>query len=199
MMHRHVYVGPAEPSPLSVRQAVGIDLELNLTFHQQNEGGVNRFDLTNAYPQIVLAPRSSRQVYGYDITPTDAVNGLGSVTVPGMVFNDPHGHNLEIFLRDANGKPTALVARGEAVPYWGSYQTSSPLSPMTIPVIEGPPGPTGPAGPSGTPGTRGSVWLTGTGDPSVAVGSAGVLPGDMYLDNSNGDVWRYDGTTWALT
>ena len=63
-------------------------------------------------------------------------------------------------------------------------------------------GPTGPAGPQGATGAtgdtgeagaRGSRWYTGAGPP-------GVIPdvrveGDMYLDESNGDVWRWDGAT----
>ena len=51
----------------------------------------------------------------------------------------------------------------------------------------------GPAGSPGETGQRGSIWTTGVGAPSPATAS---LVGDMYLDESNGDVWRYDGTSW---
>jgi len=49
-------------------------------------------------------------------------------------------------------------------------------------------------GPAGPPGVRGSIWTTGVGAPVAT----DALVGDMYLNESNGDVWRYDGAAWAL-
>ena len=52
----------------------------------------------------------------------------------------------------------------------------------------------GPSGPAGASGQRGSVWTTGSGPPSPDTAS---LVGDMYLNEANGDVWRYDGGSWV--
>ena len=56
----------------------------------------------------------------------------------------------------------------------------------------GPPGPDGPPGPpgeTGSPGRDGSMWFTGDGPPPAALGN----PGDLYLDEESGDVYRNDG------
>ena len=45
-------------------------------------------------------------------------------------------------------------------------------------------------GPTGAPGQRGSIWTTGAGPPSPDTAS---ITGDMYLNETTGDVWRYDG------
>lgn len=45
----------------------------------------------------------------------------------------------------------------------------------------------------GTDGTDGSVWYNGVGAPSP---SPSFNPNDYYLDNSNGDVYVYDGSSW---
>ena len=52
----------------------------------------------------------------------------------------------------------------------------------------GPPGPEGPAGIAGPTGQRGSIWLTGTTDPD----QPGEVEGDMWLDTTTGNVWRWD-------
>jgi hypothetical protein len=71
----------------------------------------------------------------------------------------------------------------------------------------GPQGAVGPAGATGPPGaqgvqgatgstgpagTRGSIWLTGAGPPASP---AGLLPGDMYLDTTSGDIYQIDSPT----
>ena len=55
----------------------------------------------------------------------------------------------------------------------------------------GPQGLTGPAGdtgPTGATGARGSMWFVGTGAPTSG-NTPGALPGDQYLDGTNGDVY----------
>jgi hypothetical protein len=42
---------------------------------------------------------------------------------------------------------------------------------------------------------RGSRWYTGAGAPAIVPDTR--VEGDMYLDESNGDVWRWDGATWT--
>src|SRR5207248_132872 len=66
---------------------------------------------------------------------------------------------------------------------------------------------TGPAGPAGrdgargadgkqgAPGKDGSTWFTGDG--VTAVDATGQI-GDLYLDNSTGDVYRKLDTGWTL-
>ena len=56
---------------------------------------------------------------------------------------------------------------------------------------DGAQGPTGPAGPQGV---RGSTWTNGTSAPTTS----GNLPGDKYLNTTNGDVYNYTGSTWQL-
>lgn len=56
--------------------------------------------------------------------------------------------------------------------------------PATGTVIKGADGATGGVGPAGP---RGSAWFSGPGAPTSVVGSTA---GDMYLDVSNGDVYR---------
>lgn len=62
-------------------------------------------------------------------------------------------------------------------------------------AIIGPQGPQGSVGPAGPQGTRGSLWYKGNGTPSN--GSYNV--GDMYLNTTNGDVYRYEGSQWIYS
>jgi hypothetical protein len=48
-------------------------------------------------------------------------------------------------------------------------------------------------GADGTNGTNGSVWYAGDGAPSS---SPSFNPNDFYLNNEDGDVFRYDGLNW---
>ena len=61
--------------------------------------------------------------------------------------------------------------------------------------IQGPQGIAGPQGqqglqgvegPSGPQGSRGTGWFTGSGEPTTIPGS---MPGDLYLDQTSGDVY----------
>lgn len=56
----------------------------------------------------------------------------------------------------------------------------------------GPEGPAGPAGVAGADGNSGAIMLAGTGVPDDADG----LEGDVYLDNSTGDLWRKEFSGW---
>ena len=62
---------------------------------------------------------------------------------------------------------------------------------------QGPQGPAGGAGATGPAGTRGSVWLVGAGPPvgGTTAPATGILPGDMYLDSTNGDIYQADTPT----
>lgn len=71
--------------------------------------------------------------------------------------------------------------------------------PSDIVVGGGPPGPEGPEGPpgaTGPKGDRGSLWFTGTTDPSGVV--ANVKAQDMYLNTTTAAIFQFDGTTWRI-
>jgi len=57
---------------------------------------------------------------------------------------------------------------------------------------QGPEGPRGERGETGPPGRDGSTWFTGDGPPPPTLGR----PGDLYLDQTSGDVHRNDGV-WS--
>jgi hypothetical protein len=82
-----------------------------------------------------------------------------------------------------------------------AYRTSGPLGPATYPQgPQGPAGPQGSTGATGLPGAegeRGSRWYTGAGAPGIGVPDDRV-DGDMYLDENNGNVWRWNvaSSTW---
>jgi hypothetical protein len=56
-------------------------------------------------------------------------------------------------------------------------------------------GTNGTNGSNGTNGTNGSNFLTGTGDPSSSLGTAG----DTYLNTNTGEVWKKTGLVWGNT
>lgn len=72
------------------------------------------------------------------------------------------------------------------------------LPPDKVPPIEPIPGPPGAAGQPGEKGERGSKWFTGTSDPTpTSPDPALLLPLDMYQNTTTGDVFQFDGTTFA--
>jgi hypothetical protein len=191
-MNRTIFLSDIEPAPLSIRHPLGINLDLLLTMKGQNGAPV---DPTPLYPQFVLLPRSNGGTYPYDMTVTDAANGISRAQVPGTALTDRSGYNIELYLRAANEVPgdpplpVSLAATGVLVTQGAAYTSQGPLGLINIPVV------TGPQGPIGETGTRGSVWTTGSGAPTA---TGNELAGDMYLDEANGDVWRYDGAVWQL-
>lgn len=202
-----IVLNHVEPAALSIRHALGLNLDLSIAFRDQKGAPVN---LTGFFPQLAIMPRSWYGIYGYDMEVTDAVNGIASVRVPGTALVDPMGYNIELYLRRVADPPSnppvpiALAACGVLRLQGSAYFTIGPLGGINVPVVIGPPGPEGPvgpqgaAGPQGSPGPtgeRGSIWTTGQGAPTQ---TTGVLVGDMYLDEANGDVWRFDGATWVL-
>jgi hypothetical protein len=205
MTDRTIVVNPIEPALLSARVALGVPFDLHLSFRRQD--GLTPVDPNTLMSQLALLPRSARQVWAYDVTTSNSYEGTATVSVPGTVLVDPNGYGIELYQRRAALNPTdppvavGLLAKGVLRLEGSAYMQMGPLGMVNIPVVVGPPGPpglsvTGPAGPIGSPGPsgqRGSIWTTGVGSPG-AVGTE--LTGDMYLDESNGDVWRFDGATW---
>ena len=154
-------------------------------------------DIANWNPQLVLRPFTRPEALGYDIVIDDVTEGSGLADVPGVVFND--NFNMEVYMRHPNGNPMWMIAAGRYTLNGFGYRSSGPLGPGSYPT--GPEGPAGPVGAKGDPGAagepglRGSRWYTGVGAP-VLVPDARVT-GDMYLNESNGDVFRWDGAAWT--
>jgi hypothetical protein len=217
MISRTLVLNPIEPVVLSARSALGVPLDMEFTFLNQQQVPV---DPTTLLPQLAFLPRSLLMVFAYDVETTAKASGKASVSVPGSVLVDPAGYNLELYQRQpgvAPGDPpvpVALIAKGVLRLEGSAYVAWGPLAPLAVPVVVGPPGPpgpvgpmgvmgpVGPVGPEGDPGPQGepgSVWYTGNQFPLVSM-PAGANVGDLYLktaDPNNGSVWRWDGTQWV--
>lgn len=202
MIHRTVFLNAIEPALLSLRCPLGVDLDLGLSFIRQDSSQV---DADTLLPQLALLPRSATGIFSRDVDST------GRVSIPGPALLDVNGYNLELYQRrpavlpNNPPVPIGLLAKGVLRLEGSAYVSRGPLSPVTFPTVVGPPGPQGPQGGQGEQGLqgkqgiqgetgkRGSVWTTGSGAPEV---TGSEFSGDMYLDESNGDVWRFDGEAW---
>lgn len=196
---------PLDPAPLNLRWPLGIPLDLRLTF--QNVDG-DDLDVGESLAQFVLFPRSRGGQHPYDMTVYDAVNGVMGVKIPGNDLTDDKGYRFEIYSRvpaEVEGNPAVpdfMQVMGNIVTFGSAYSSTGPQSMVNIPVVQGPPGPAGAPGAAGAPGpegpqgTRGTMWFTGTGPPTL---TDPLVFGDMYLDQSNGDVWQWEGAMWVLT
>ena len=106
--------------------------------------------------------------------------------------------NIEVYTRNDQGQPQDMLACGRVDLTGYGYAAYGPLAPASYSV--GPAGPAGPQGASGVPGAmgvpgmRGSRWYTGLGVPGGSILDDRV-DGDMYLDESNGDVYRWSAGT----
>ena len=184
-MNRTIVVTGIEPAPLSLRWPLGINLDLKVKMIRQNGTAIDP-----THSQFVLLPRSKGGAYPHDMEAFDVPGGIASIEIPGLFLQDPLGYNIELYTRRENSPitdpliPTGLAAKGVLVTEGSAYTQNGPLAMINIPVITGPPGP------PGEQGVRGSVWTTGSGDPTM---QGNEQTGDMYLNEFNGDVWRYDG------
>lgn len=194
MHHAVIYINPVGPAPIGFSQAAGMPGDIKVDFKTQRN--VPYPNIAAMFPQLVLRPFTSFQTYAYDIVINDPTGASGIATIPGSVMNDRF--SVEVYSRDDAGQPQQMLGVGRIDLHGYAYQTSSPLGPATYSTgpsgPAGPQGSTGAPGPTGQPGQRGSRWYTGAGVPS------GIVPddrvdGDMYLDTTNGDVWRWSATT----
>lgn len=172
-----IFANPVEPAPLSVRHAVGVALNLPITLLSQSGLPI---DISGMNLQIVLAPRSQGRAYAYALEVDDGPGGRAHADIPGVALNDRRGANIELYSRDQDGVPTALIARGQLQPTWGGYQYAGPLGPMTVPVLVGPTGPQGEEGPMGQAGLDGAAGPTGPTGPIGPEGDPGAqgIPGN---------------------
>jgi hypothetical protein len=194
-----IYVDPTGAAPMGFAQAAGMPGDVKFDFKTQSNLAYP--GIADLYPQMVLKPFTLSTFYAYDIEINDPVGASGIATIPGGIINDRYG--VEVYTRNAAGQPQRMLACGRIDLTGSAYMTTGPLGPAAYPQGSiGPPGPTGPAGAAGAPGApgdpgmRGSRWYTAAGPP-VGVIPDERVPGDMYLDESNGDVWRWDGVAWV--
>jgi hypothetical protein len=194
-MHQAVvYIDPTGAAPIGFAQAAGMPGDIRFDFKTQ--ANVAYPDIASLYPQLVLRPFTQVQISAYDIVINDPTGASGIATIPGSVMNDRFG--VEVYSRNSIGQPQKMLAVGRIDLTGYGYISNSPLSPAVATV-----GPSGPAGAQGAtglpgapglPGARGSRWYTGAGAPGGAVPDVRV-DGDMWLDETTGDVWRWSDTT----
>ena len=194
-----VYVDPVGCATIGWTQAAGMPGDTRFLF--KTPGNLAYPGIAEMKPQLVLRPYTSFSVFAYDIDVNDPVGGAGIVTIPGSVMNDRF--HLELYERNSIDQPVRMLASGKIDISGMGYIRSGPLAPATYT-----PGPTGPAGPvgatgatglQGDPGVRGSRWYTGAGPPVSVPPDADRIDGDMYLDESNGDVWRWSAASSSWT
>jgi hypothetical protein len=195
MLTAVIHYNPGGPVPIGFAEASGMPGDFRFDFKTQSN--VPFTGVVDWFPQLVMRPFTRSGAFGYDIVIDDPTGASGIAKVPGSVMDDVF--HLEVYVRNSEGQPQAMIAYGRHDLTGYGYKQSSYLSPATYEV--GPAGPAGPQGATGVqglpgdPGERGSRWYTGAGAP-------GMLPddrvdGDMYLDETNGDVWRWSVTARA--
>ena len=196
MHHAIIHIDPTGAAPVGFAQAAGMPGDIQFDFKTQ--GNLAYPNIADLYPQLVLRPYTKTYVHAYDIVINDPTGASGIAMVPGTVMNDRFA--IEIYSRNQIGQPQRMLACGRVDLTGYAYASSGPLGPASFPT--GPSGPAGPVGATGEPGAqgdpgvpgmRGSRWYTGAGAPGVIPDAR--VDGDMYLDESNGDVYRWSSTT----
>jgi hypothetical protein len=191
-----IYVNPTLPDEIGFSQAAGMPGDVR--FYFKTPDGMPYVEIADLNPQMVMRPFTSGGIFGYDIVVNDVTGASGIATVPGSAMNDKF--NIEVYTRDVEQRPLDMIACGRIDLTGYGYMKYGPLSPATYST--GPMGPAGPMGPrgavgdTGAPGVRGSRWFTGPSAPTI--GGPGMVEGDMYLDESNGDVYRWTDGAWAV-
>jgi len=187
-----IFVNPTLPDEIGFAQAAGVPGDVR--FYFKNPSGLPYVEIADLNPQLVMRPFTSSGAFGYDIVVNDVTGASGIATIPGSAMNDRF--NIEVYTRDSEARPLDLLACGRIDLTGYGYIKYGPLSPATY--ATGPMGPAGPQGPrgiQGEQGVRGSRWYTGTGVPITVADVR--MEGDMYLDENNGDVWRWSEGSWT--
>lgn len=193
-----IYINPIEPGAIGFAAAAGTPGDIRFNFKYQS--GLAYAPIANMRPQLVMRPFHNTMAYGYDIVVDDPTGASGLATVPGSILNDRF--HLEVYTRNDLGQPQQMLASGRVDLTGYGYRIEGPLGPAT--AVTGPAGPAGPVGaqgpagpvgPAGADGSRGSKWYTGPGAPTND--PLGNVDGDMWLNETNGDVWRYAAGAWA--
>jgi len=190
-----IYVNPTLPDEIGFSQAMGVPGDVRFYFKAPN--GLPYSEIADLHPQLVMRPFTNSGAYGYDIDVIDVSGASGVATLPASVMNDRF--NIEVYTRNEQLQPLDLLACGRIDLTGYGYAIYGPLAPASYAV--GPSGPAGPMGPrgvtgdAGTPGMRGSRWYTGAGTPPTV--DIDMIEGDMWLDETNGDVYRWSNGTWG--
>jgi hypothetical protein len=187
-----IYVNPTLPDNIGFAQAAGQPGDVRFYFKALS--GLPYAGIANLNPQLVLRPFTSGVISGYDIDVDDVTGASGLAVIPATVMNDRF--NVEVYTRNDQGQPQDMLACGRIDLTGYGYAIYGPLAPASYST--GPAGPAGPAGPpgvQGAQGVRGSRWYTGPGAPAAVPDAR--IEGDMWLDESTGDVWRWSGGTWG--
>jgi hypothetical protein len=192
-----IHIDPKGVVPVGFTQAAGLPGDIKIDFKTQSNMAYP--GIIDLFPQLVLKPYTKQGLYAYDIVINDPTGASGIATIPGGVINDRH--NIEVYTRNSIGQPQRMIAAGRIDLTGDAYRSSGPLGPAAYPT--GPEGPAGPQGPRGVTGAtgdqgeRGSHWYTGAGAPGAIPDTR--VDGDMYLDETTGDVWRWNAasSTWA--
>jgi hypothetical protein len=188
-----IYVNPTMPDDIGFSQAAGTPGDVRFYFKRPD--GLPYEEIADLNPQLVMRPFTGGGAFGYDIDIHDVSGASGIATVPASVMNDRF--NIEVYTRNSLLQPQDMLACGRVDLTGYGYAVYGPLAPASYSTgPAGPAGPQGVAGPVGDQGVRGSRWYTGPGAPG-AVPDVRV-EGDMWLNETNGDVWRWDAGagTW---
>jgi hypothetical protein len=183
-----IYVNPTTPDEIGFAQAAGLPGDVR--FYFKAPSGVPYAEIIDLNPQLVLRPFSSSMAYGYDITVDDPVAASGLAIIPATVMNDRF--NIEVYTRNDLLQPQDMIACGRVDLTGSGYTITGPLGPASFSA-----GPPGEPGLAGAPGVRGSRWYTGAGAP-IDIPDVRV-EGDMYLNETTSDVWRWDEDTRSWT
>lgn len=187
-----IYVNPTLPDEIGFAQAAGTPGDVRFYFKALS--GLPYSAIANLNPQLVLRPFTSNSINGYDIDVDDVTAASGLAVIPASVMNDRF--NIEVYTRNDQGQPQDMIACGRIDLTGYGYAVYGPLAPASY--SSGPAGPAGApgaVGPAGAAGVRGSRWYTGAGAPAAVPDTR--IEGDMWLDESSGDVWRWSAGTWT--
>jgi hypothetical protein len=190
-----IYVNPTLPDEIGFAQAAGTPGDVRFYFKAPN--GLPYAEIADLNPQLVMRPFTSSGIYGYDIVVNDVTGASGIATLPASVMNDRF--NIEVYTRNDQLQPQNMLACGRIDLTGYGYAIYGPLAPASYSA--GPSGPAGPVGPPGRqgdpgdPGVRGSRWYTGAGAPGAVPDLR--IEGDMWLDETTGDVWRWSSGSWG--
>ena len=185
-----IYVNPTLPDEIGFAQAAGMPGDVR--FYFKGLDGMPYSDIAGLNPQLVMRPFTACGIFGYDIVVHDVSGASGIATLPASMMNDRF--NIEVYTRNDQLQPQDMIACGRIDLTGYGYMIYGPLAPASYSVgPQGAPGPMGPRGVQGEQGLRGSRWYTGAGAPANVPDTR--IEGDMWLDESNGDVWRWSDLT----
>lgn len=186
-----ICINPTAPDAIGFTTGAGLPGDVRFDF--KTIAGVAYPNVAALYPQLVLRPFTTPTTYGYDINIDDPTGASGLAVIPASAMTDRF--SVEVYSRNDVGQPQDMLACGRIDLTGYAYMAYSPLAPASYST--GPMGPAGTPGASGAPGVRGSRWYTGAGAPGDIPDER--IEGDMYLDETTGDVWRWSDLTRSWT